>query len=192
MDGDSSQQPLRLTGDDPLSGLSAWLAEGRVDDAAAERTRQRWLERQAAADATVAGVLLDLAERGSPVTVRTLGGRTARGRVAALGVDFVAVREPSRGDVVIPTGRVATVRTAPGEDPTVGDRPPTLDVALVDALVELAVDRPPVLVSVAGDELRGDLHSAGTDVIALRLDAVPPSIVHVAIAALDHLVLRVG
>ncbi len=189
VDGDSPHEPARLTDHDPLAGLSGWLADGRVDEAAADRARQRWLERQAAEEATIAGVLLDLAERGRPVTVRTVGGRTVRGRVSALGADFVFVREARLGDVAVPLARVATVRASSGEDPAVGDRPPALAVVFAEALSELAVDRPLVLVSVAGDDIRGELRSAGTDVIAVAIDTPRREVVHVSTNALDHLVL---
>ena len=45
---------MSLGPEDPLAGLNQWLAEGSVDAAARARTRQRWLERQAAEEATVA------------------------------------------------------------------------------------------------------------------------------------------
>ncbi|MEZ5244577.1 MAG: hypothetical protein R2707_05725 [Acidimicrobiales bacterium] len=183
---------MRLTGDDPLAGLEKWLADGRVDAAAAERARRRWLERQATEDASVAGVCLDLAERNEPVAVRTSGGRSTRGRVTALGADFVVVREERVGDVVIPLRCVATIRAAPGGGAVPGERSAGFSVVLAEALVELAAERPLVLVSVGGDEIRGELRSAGTDVVALATASVGRDLVHVAIAAIDHLVLLRG
>ena len=189
VDADSADDLPGLTGDDPLAGLAGWIAEGRVDAAAAERARQRWLERQAAEESTLTGVLIDLAERARPVAVRTMAGHTARGLVVALGADFAVVREDRLGDVVIPLSAVVTVRPGPGDRPAVGDRPTTLEIMLAEALVELAADRPAVLVAVAGEEIRGELRSAGIDVIALALDTARRDVVNVAIGAIDHLVL---
>ncbi|MEM7142791.1 MAG: hypothetical protein AAF548_17340 [Actinomycetota bacterium] len=190
MDSDSPHEPVRLTPDDPLAGLATWLADGRVDAAAAERARQRWLERQAAEDATLVGVLLDLAERGRPVVARTSGGRNATGRVAALGADFVVVREERLGDVLVPTRALAMVRPSRGDRSPVGDRPAALAIVMEEALVELAADRPEVLVSAGGEEIRGDLRSAGRDVLAVELDTGERrEIVSVATHAIDHLVI---
>lgn len=189
VDGHSPQDPRRLTADDPLAGLSKWVAEGRVDAAAGERARQRWLERQADEDATMTGVLLDLAERRRPVSLRTMAGRTARGPIVALGADFAIVREERIGDVVIPLRAVATVWGAPGEEPPSGDRPISVAVLFPEALVELAADRPLVLVAVAHGEIRGELRSAGTDVIAVATASATRDVVHVAIDAIDNLVL---
>jgi hypothetical protein len=189
VNADSSGMPFRLAADDPLQGLNTWVAEGLVDAAANERARQRWLERQATEDATLLGVLIDLAERGRPVAVRSGGGRTARGRVFALGADFVAVREERLGDVLIPTRAIATVRAAPGDAPTVGDRAASLVVVLAEALLELAADRPTVLLSAANEEQRGELRSVGRDVLALMIEGERRETIHVAIDAIDHLVI---
>ena len=180
---------FRLTADEPLSGLSKWLADARVDAAAAGRAHQRWLERQATEDATIAGVLVDLAERGRPVALRCAGGRTVRGRVFAIGADFVAIRESRLGDVLIPRHSIATVRAAPGDDPIVGDRPVSLMVVLAEALVELAADRPTVLVVAAGDQVRGELHSAGQDLGSITTNADRREVIHIATASIDHLVV---
>lgn len=192
VDADSFPEPARLTPDDPLAGLETWLAEGRVDAAAAERARQHWLERQAGEDSTLTGVLMDLGERGGPVAVRTIGGRVLRGPVVALGADFVIVREERRGDAIVPLTAVATLRAAPGERPAVGDRPPALVVLLADALVELAVNRPSVIVAVAGEDLRGDLARAGRDIVAIALDDGHRTEVTVPVDAIDHLVVHRG
>jgi hypothetical protein len=189
VDGDSSHERFRLTVDDPLAGLARWVAEGRVDAAARERSRQRWLERQAGEEASVAGVLLDLAEQARPVMVRTAAGRTARGPIIALGADFAIVREVPRGDVVIPLGAIATVRSPPGAGAPVGDRPLELAVMLAEALVELSADRPLVLIAAAGEEIRGELSSAGTDVVTVTTASTHRDVVHVAVGAIDNLVL---
>ena len=135
------------------------------------------------------GVLLDLAERRGPAALRTMAGRTVRGPIVAVGADFAIVREERLGDVVIPSRAIATVRGAPGDDSPAGDRPISVAVLCPEALVELAADRPLVLVAVAADEIRGELRSAGTDVIAVATASATRDVVHVAIDAIDNLVL---
>lgn len=195
VDADSPLDPLPLdpsplTPDDPLAGLAGWIAEGRVEAAAAERARRRWLERQEAEEASLVGVLLDLAERGRPVAASTLAGRTARGPVAALGADFVVIRQERLGDVMLPLAALATVRGAPGDAAPVGARQPVaLVIVLAEALVELAADRPSVVVSVAGEEFRGDLFRAGRDVVTVALPNRHREVVSIAMAAIDHVIV---
>ena len=80
-------RPVDLTSGDPLGALHHWIADGRIDEAARARARQHWLERQAAEDATMLGVLIDLAERGRPVTATTVAGRRVTCPVRAVGAD---------------------------------------------------------------------------------------------------------
>ena len=57
--------------------LDAWLADARIEGSADARARERWLHAAAEADATFAGVLLDLAERRVAVAVRPPPGGDA-------------------------------------------------------------------------------------------------------------------
>ncbi|MDQ3293286.1 MAG: hypothetical protein M3527_02365, partial [Actinomycetota bacterium] len=77
----SGSDPSSADGQDLLARLAAWAAAARVDEAAAARSRERWLRQAADEEAMVAGVLLDLAERADTVVVQGPGGRTPRGRV---------------------------------------------------------------------------------------------------------------
>ncbi|NDH11437.1 MAG: hypothetical protein EBY44_06880, partial [Actinobacteria bacterium] len=85
MDSDPQppDRPVDLTADDPLAALQRWVADGQVDEAARARSRRRWLENVATEEATLGGVLLDLAERGRPVIVRTLAGHRVTGPIIA-------------------------------------------------------------------------------------------------------------
>jgi len=80
-------RPVDLTSDYPLAALQRWVADGQVDEAARARSRRRWLEKVATEEATLGGVLLDLAERGRPVIVRTLAGQRVTGPIIAVGAD---------------------------------------------------------------------------------------------------------
>ena len=62
-DPQPTDRPVDLTSDDPLAALHRWVADGQVDEAARARSRRRWLEKAAIEEATLGGVLLDLAER---------------------------------------------------------------------------------------------------------------------------------
>jgi len=207
---------------DLLAGLARWTSEGAVDRAAAERSRESWLRLQASEAAGIAEVLCDHAEAGKRVAASTLGGRRTNGTVAAIGVDFVIIRENTLGDVVIPLSQLAIVRSAPGTGGVSVDRPLNFDLTMVHALAELAADRPPVLAAAGNESARGTLEFVGADFIAVSTNAMSSSarmsnaqptsagasdagsfnagsfndsrrtMLHVAIKAIDHLVVLAG
>ena len=188
-DREPAPAPISLTPGDPLAPLAVWIATGRVDEAARARSRQRWLERQAEEEATLGGVLVDLAERGRPTLVSTVGGRAFRGSVRAVGSDFAVVHDDRSGDVVIPFRSMSSVRPVPGEDAAGGDRPFTVELVLSEMLAELAAEQPGTVVVAGRDEFRGQLRSVGIDVLSVAVEGPRRDVVHVCLAAVDHLVI---
>lgn len=191
VDPHTSDEPAGLGADDPLAGLAAWVADARVDDAAAHRSRHRWLVRQAAEDTGLRAILTELAAAGAWAQLRTRSGRGFTGRLVAVGRDHVVVAGDGTGEVVVPLGALAVVRRlaapidpAPGPD----DGPPV--ESLAGRLVELSAERPLVVVGVGDEEIRGELRSAGPDVVTIVTAEVGAAgTVHVAQAAIDHLVV---
>ena len=177
--------PVDLTADDPLAALQRWVADGQVDEAARARSRRRWLENAATEEATLGGVLLDLAERRRPVIVRTLAGHRV-----AVGADFVGVADARLGDTLMPTTRIATVQPAPGDDLPAGDRRHDVVLAFGDALTELAAERPDVMVGVGDETLRGELRTASTEVVTLVIADERREPISIALTAIDHVVVR--
>jgi len=181
----------------PASGVSftarlhAWLSDARVDDSAAGRARERWLQAAAEADATFGGVLLDLAERGGLITLGLTSGRRHRGQLVAIGGDFVAVALATGGDVLVTRGAIASVRATPGSDAALGERAVTTDLRLGDVLAELAAERSRVLLLLGdrGDPVGGEARAAGRDVLTVRLDGDPPALTYVPLAAIREVVL---
>jgi hypothetical protein len=123
-----------------LDELDRWLAESRVDAAVTSRRKERWLAQQAGEEASVAGVLRDLGERGTTVVVSTVAERRHRGRVRAVGDDF-AILDTEQGEVVVRFAAVSAVRV-PGDGAVTGDRADRLTVTLADVLPTMAADRP--------------------------------------------------
>ncbi len=183
-------RPVDLTAGDPLAALQRWVADGQVDEAARARSRRRWLEKAAIEEATLGGVLLDLAERGRPVTVRTLVGHRITGPIIAVGADFIAVADARLGDTLMPTTRIATVQPAPGDDLPAGDRRHDVVLAFGGALMKLAAERPEVMVGVGGETLRGELRTASTEVVTLVIADERREPISIALAAIDHVVVR--
>jgi hypothetical protein len=180
---------VHLGGPDLLGSLARWAREAVADEAVRARARERWLRQAAEEEATFAGVLLDLAERGTPVAVAGRGRRRHRGTVAAVGADFLGLRLADGGQVLLAFHGVASVRSEPRAEPTAGDRPVEVDVGLAEALGAVAAERPRVLVVTAADTegIAGELRSAGRDVLVLRLDGPTRATAYVPVAAVVEL-----
>lgn len=169
--------------------LERWAAHAVVDEAVRRRTRERWLRIQAEEEGSLAGTLVDLAEHGRP-TVLDVAGEKLRGRVVGVGADFVAVRTDRRQDALVPFDAIEAFRPEPGAADVRGDRSATVDVAFSSVLGPVAADHPDVLIRTRlGVALRGQLRSAGTDVLRLRLDGEPPTPTWIPLAAVAVIVL---
>jgi hypothetical protein len=173
-----------------LADLGAWAAERRVDEAVEARSSEGWLRRQAEEEARFTGLVLDLAEQGAPVTIRTTAGRQHRGVVVAVAEDFLVLHAAGGRPTFLPYRAIAVVRSAAAGGDIASSRMAPLRTKLVHALGGLAGDRPRVLVVVDGDEtISGELRSAGVDVLVLRLDGTPPSVVHLRVDAVNEVTL---
>jgi hypothetical protein len=179
-----------LGGADALSrSLERWAADAMVDEAARARTRQRWLRIQAEEESSTLGALLDLAERRRPVAL-DVGNHRVRGALVGIGADFLALRSDLGQHVLVRTDAVDVIRAEPGDRGVVGDRAVLVEVTLAAVVGPVAADRPEVLVRTrSGQVVRGELRSAGTDVVRLRVDGDPPAPVWVPLAAVDVLVI---
>lgn len=174
-----------LHGDRFGAALERWAADARVIDAAERRTRERWLARAAEEDATLVGVLTDLAERQVPVVVASCTGRRHHGAVSAIGADFVALRTAAGEQVLLATGAVRSVRTAPQVGAAWGDRATSARVDLAGALAGLAAERERVLVVTAegAEAVAGELRGVGHDVLVLRTERDRGAVVYVPLGA---------
>lgn len=176
-----------------LADLARWSADTRAEEAAGSRSRERWLRQQAAEDARFAGVLVDLAEQGAGVAVRTTAGRTVHGRIAAVARDFCVLRHDGGSATFLTFGAVATVRPEPGHRAGDADsaRISASALGLADVLARLAPERHRVRIVVdgGGEAVAGELRSVGADVATVRLDGDPPATVYVQLAAVREVTL---
>jgi hypothetical protein len=170
------------------------LDDARADDLASARSKERWLRRQATESATVAGTLLDLAERGAPVSIGVVGGRRHDGTVLAIGTDVVLLAE--RNDrVAIPVASIATFRPVPGAGgrAATGDRPPAVDVGFVELLARVVDDQPDVAISlVTGEVVSGRLLAVGADVVSVRVAAGDDGVAYCSASAVSSVRLHSG
>jgi hypothetical protein len=156
--------------------LERFAADARVDEAARRRSRERWLRQSAEEEATMRGVLADLGERRTAVTLQTVAGRSHHGVICAVAADFAAVRTPSGREVLVALDAVGAIRTRPGEERVAGDRVVQVDLDLAQVLHHLAAERERVLLVPmrGGESVAGRLVASGQDVLTVRLDGQPP------------------
>ena len=164
---------------DGAGDLEQWAADARARDAADARVRERWLRAQAAEDASLAGLLLALAERRETVVTATTAGRRHRGVITGVGEDFVAIQSPSGAITLVALSGVGDVRVAEDHSRrnspaggTTGDRPGqgALGARLGDVLAQAASGRPRILVQTGAASVVGDLRAVGRDVLTVQTD----------------------
>ena len=157
-------------GDQLVAAFARWAADQRTQDAAVARARQRSLREQARGSATWAGVLLDLAEQTTPVTV-VVAGQRRRGQIVGVGQDFCVLQPRLGGPALVRAWAISEVWPEDGtpRDAPTGDRDPSIRLTLTTALALLAEERAPVsLMTDRGVENPGDLLAVGDDVVTLR------------------------
>lgn len=162
-----------LDADDATGGtsdreLQDLIDHERRDDAVDLRRRAHWLERQAAAGATLAGLLVDLGERAQLVAVTSGSARQVRGVVVTLGTDFCGLRCANGERAMVALAAIGTVRPEPGTGHPVGDRTVHHAASLAGELAELAAGSPSVSVHTAtGEAVTGELRAVGVDLLTV-------------------------
>ena len=165
------------------------LDEGRAAEVRAARARERALRRMAEEGAHLAGTLIDLAERQSPVAVATVAGRRHHGVVVGVGGDYCALRTDGGVELLLCLDALTTVRPAPGERHVVasGERRSPTDHLLLEVLGRAAGDRRTVsLVTRTGEVVAGELRAVGKDVVSLSLHGSVGDTCYVAATALSE------
>lgn len=174
-----------------LDDLERWAAGARAQEAAEARIRERWLRQAAEEEASFAGLLVDLAEEGRPVSVTTTGGRRHLGPIVAVGTDFVAVGGAKGRLVLVATGAIAEVRPAPGgrrRAAATSDRE-GLGVSLAEVLAQAAATRPRVALTLGEVTVVGELRAVGADVLTVRTDGEPAGLSYVTLASVSEVSL---
>ena len=174
-----------------LADLARWAADARVEEAVAERTRERWLRQQSAEQARLTGIALDLAEQRATATIATTTGRQHRGTVVAVGEDFVAVAPSPRSVVLIAFAAITLLRPPPDRPEATGDRSPPNSAWLADVLTGLAGERTHARIALGPDVVSAELRAVGADVVTLRVDGAPPTTAYARLSAVTEVWLGV-
>lgn len=176
-----------LDADALVSAFTLWAAGHRSERAVSERSRERWLRQQATETATLAGILVDLAEKQTEVSM-LLGANTAGGRLVGVGQDCCVVVDRGGAATIVAVAHLGAVRVAGprgGTEEASGQRPPPGTWTLVDALAVLATERSPARLALRGGEVvSGTMIASGTDVVTVRLPATALR-VHIPIGGIE-------
>ena len=154
-----------------LGAFGNWSASERTGQAARSRSRTRSLAAQAASTSTWEGMLVELAERGGPVTV-SVGGGHLSGQLVGVGRDFCVLEQAGGWPVLVASARIDAASPAqgaaggPGLVPA-GDRHPPVELTMSSALAGLADERAPVTVRSGAATVEGDLVAVGEDVLTI-------------------------
>jgi hypothetical protein len=161
-----------------------------VAEAVRDRSRERRLREQAASTATLAGILVDLAERATAVVIG-IGEHRCSGRVVGVSRDFCLVEQLNGRPAIVPLTAVTSVAPGgPAPSTPAGDRHPVLSLSLVSALAAMAEDRAPVAVRAGADHIEGDLTSAGEDVVCVRSGPPARKLSYVPVGSLTYIEVR--
>ena len=174
-----------------LDDLERWAAGARAQEAAEARSRERWLRQAAEEEASFAGLLVDLAEDGRPVSLTTVTGRRHHGPVISVGTDFVAVGGPEGRLVLVALAATAEVRPATGtrRPPAAGSGRDDRGVTLAEVLAQAVATRPRVAVVLGDVTVVGELRAVGTDVLTVRTDGETSGVSYVTLASVSEVSL---
>jgi len=153
-----------------LEELRRWAADEGAARVARSRSRARWLRQQAAESATLAGVLLDLAERRAVVTVEA-SSRLHTGRLVAVSTGLCILEEIDDADHQLALIALPAITMLVPRVEANGDRVPELQLDIAGALAGLAGDRPTICLELtSGKRVTGVLEAVGVDIVTLRVD----------------------
>jgi hypothetical protein len=155
--------------------LALLVGEARAADAAKARRRERHLRATAAADASLVGVLMDLADSATVLAFGTTEGLVIEGRLMIVAVDAVGIEGRDGLTTYLPLRALTTVEpgTPAATEPS-GNRPASGRTRFAVLLAELATRREHVTIRLGNAEIVGDLHAAGVDIISVRTAGDPP------------------
>jgi hypothetical protein len=153
------------------------------------RSRQRWLRQQAAEQADFTSLLIELRERGSPVSVTTAAGRRyPNARITAVGRDCVTVAT-ARGRVLLASGAVVALQPHGETDVSLGaDARATDEESMAELVRRAAHDREAVTIHVDGvpEPFVGELQACGRDVVVIRA-ARTNAVVYLTLASVSEM-----
>lgn len=183
---------LGLVDDESLNkAMQEWTSEARLNQARADRQSKRWQQDIAGEEARFSGLLTDLTERRSLVSINTEGGRRLTGSIFELGSDFVAISNIGQTPTYVRLHAVIAVEVD-GTPKNLGSPSARATLALrsLDMVIsELAADNTPIRFATknAAELRNARLTSSGIDVVTLELAGPPVRTLFVAAEQLSEI-----
>jgi hypothetical protein len=163
--------------EDDVVHLDELVARARASVAAGDRARHHWVQQQAAAGATLIGVLTDAAEQRAHVHVGRRWGAGWNGRVEHVGRDLLVLRTDGGLRLLVALRAITSVQVH-GGGVMVGDRPAPGDLTLSTALSRLVADRPRIQVHCGETgSVTGTLLELSPELLQLRTDTGDPVLI---------------
>ena len=148
--------------------LARFAAETRVDEAIRGRSRERWLRQQEREATTLRDLCVSLAEVGAAVAITMDAGRSHRGRITAVGADFLVCANENRSTWLALVA-VATVTAAATLADARETSMPQLGARFVDALAALCGSGTTLAIALgSGVVVTGEALWLSEDVVAVR------------------------
>jgi hypothetical protein len=186
--------PLLHVDDQSLNqAMQQWTSDARLERARAARQNRLRQAELAADEAKFSGLLTDLAERRSLVSITTEGGRRLTGSIQELGSDFVAISNIAQAPTFVRMPAIIAVEVdgTPRDIGTPSDRSTDALRSLDMVISELASERTPVRFATKNAiELRtAKLTASGVDVVTLELTGPPVRTLFVASEQLSEIAI---
>lgn len=163
-----------------------WRANSAIAEAARSRRRTATWSQHGSADAGLAGVLLDLAERGTEVVISLINGHSHRGVVLAVASTWAMLRINAGARVVLRLRAVAAIDCT-GQRSSFGERCAPITTGFAPMLERSVEPGEQLTVWCGHQRLSGELSGVGDDLAILTVNS--STLRYVSIEAIDEVVI---
>ena len=146
--------------------LRMFLDAARASDSARSRARFGALHRHRAEDATLLGLLTNLADCGAFVTIRTSAGINRRGTITAAGPGGVVIAQSPNFETILRTSAIASVRSATPLRLD-GDGVPLMSTSWPTLLASHIDSNDEVTVTISGVQISGQVRNMSRSLLIL-------------------------
>jgi hypothetical protein len=163
-----------------------WRANSAIAEAARSRRRTASWAQHGHADAGLAGVLLDLAERGADVIISLVNDHSHRGVVLAVASTWAMLRTNAGARVAIRLRAIAALDCS-GQRSSFGERCAPITTGFVPMLEGTVEPGEQLTVWCGHQRLSGELVGLGDELMVLNVDS--STLRYVSIDAIDEVVI---
>lgn len=169
--------------------LDDWMATSRTDEAARNRRRTAAWREHGPVDASLAGVLLDLADRGTEVLLSLTGGRSHRVVIIEVAATWVLARTRADDCVLLRLRCVASLDCC-ALPLSFGERSAPVTAGFVATLHRLAEVGDVITMWSGAQTTSGELRVLGDEIAVVALDAATTR--YVSLDEVDEVIITVS